>query len=76
MERVVLCKDSKAREHPPLERVLGVGTGKSVVFMLPASVSSGVTFVVVPLVALRGDMKARCDGLGIVSAEWDSRRPH
>jgi superfamily II DNA helicase RecQ len=60
----------------PVVVVMGTGAGKSVLFMLPASVSSGLTVVVVPLVALRGDMKARCDALNIISAEWDSRRPH
>jgi superfamily II DNA helicase RecQ len=57
----------------PVVVIMGTSAGKSVLFMLPASVLSGVTVVVVLLVALRGDMKARCDGLGIVSAEWDSR---
>jgi superfamily II DNA helicase RecQ len=56
--------------------IIGTGAGKSVLFMLPASVSSGVSVVVVLLVALRFDMKERCDQLGIVSAEWNSRRPH
>jgi superfamily II DNA/RNA helicase len=60
----------------PVVVIMGTGAGKSMLFMLPASVSSGVTVVVVPLVALRGDMKVRCDRLGIVGAEWDSRRPH
>lgn len=60
----------------PVVAIMGTGAGKSVLFMLPASVSSGVTIVVVPLVALRFDMKERCDQLGIVSAEWDSQRPH
>jgi superfamily II DNA helicase RecQ len=31
--------------------------------------------VVVPLIALRGDMMRRCRKLGISCAEWDSRRP-
>jgi superfamily II DNA helicase RecQ len=60
----------------PVVAIMGTGAGKSVLFMLPASVSSGVTIVVVPLVALRFDMRERCEQLGIVSAEWDSRRPH
>jgi superfamily II DNA helicase RecQ len=60
----------------PVVAIMGTGAGKSVLFMLPASVSSGVTIVVVPLVALRFNMKDRCEQLGIVSAEWDSRRPH
>ncbi|KAH5737485.1 hypothetical protein HBI18_067960 [Parastagonospora nodorum] len=60
----------------PVVVVMGTGAGKSILFMLPASVSTGLTIVVVPLVALRFDMKERCDKLRIVSAEWDGRRPH
>jgi superfamily II DNA helicase RecQ len=41
----------------PVVVIIGIGAGKSVLFMLPASVSSGVTIVVVLLVALRFDMK-------------------
>jgi superfamily II DNA helicase RecQ len=41
--------------------IIGIGAGKSVLFMLLASVSSGVTIVVVLLVALRFDIKERCD---------------
>ncbi|USP79366.1 hypothetical protein yc1106_06640 [Curvularia clavata] len=64
------------RYESPVVAIMGTGAGKSVLFMLPASVSTGVTVVVVPLVALRFDMKTRCDELGIVSGEWDSRRPY
>ncbi|KAJ6194071.1 hypothetical protein J3E72DRAFT_199128, partial [Bipolaris maydis] len=53
------------RYESPVVVIMGTGAGKSILFMLPASVSSGVTVVVVPLVALRFDMKARCDELGI-----------
>jgi superfamily II DNA helicase RecQ len=60
----------------PVVAIMGTGAGKSILFMLPASVSSGVTVVVVPLVSLREDMKARCDKLGITCVEWSSRRPH
>jgi superfamily II DNA helicase RecQ len=60
----------------PVVAIMGTGAGKSVLFMLPASVSSGVSIVVVPLVALRFDMKERCEQLGLVSAEWNSQRPH
>jgi superfamily II DNA helicase RecQ len=56
--------------------IIGTGAGKSVLFMLPASVSSGVTIVVVLLVALRFNMKDWCKQLGIVSAEWDSWQLH
>jgi superfamily II DNA helicase RecQ len=60
----------------PVVAIMGTGAGKSILFMLPASVSSGVTVVVVPLVSLREDMKARCDKLGITCVEWSSGRPH
>jgi superfamily II DNA helicase RecQ len=56
--------------------IIGTGAGKSVLFMLLALVLSGVTIIVVLLVALRFNMRERCKQLGIVSAEWDSRRPH
>jgi superfamily II DNA helicase RecQ len=37
--------------------IIGIGAGKSILFILLASVSSRVTIVVVLLVALRFDMK-------------------
>lgn len=42
--------------------VSGTGSGKSLIFLLPAFVESGqkTTVVVVPLVALMEDMKRRC----------------
>lgn len=60
----------------PVVVIIGTRASKSVLFMLLALVSTRVTVVVVLLVALRFDMKARCDELGIVSGEWDSRRPY
>jgi superfamily II DNA helicase RecQ len=49
------------------------GAGKSMLFMLPAwAEQGGTTVVVVPLIALRGDMRERCRKLGILVAEWDS----
>jgi len=60
----------------PVVAIMGTGAGKSILFMLPASVSSGVTVVIVPLVSLREDMKARCGELGIACVEWQSRRPN
>jgi superfamily II DNA helicase RecQ len=56
--------------------VIGTGIGKSILFMLPASVSSsGVTIVIAPLSLLQDDMLDRCDRLGIPSAKWEGRRP-
>jgi superfamily II DNA helicase RecQ len=60
----------------PVVVVMGTGGGKSLLFMLPAFCSSGgVTAVVVPLIALRQDMKRRCQAMGITCREWESRRP-
>lgn len=53
----------------PVVVIIGTEAEKSILFILPASVSSGVTVVVVPLVALRFDIKARYNKLGIVSRE-------
>ena len=64
------------RQKSPIVAIMGTGAGKSVLFMLPASCSTGVSVVIVPLVSLRQDMKARCDRAGIECVEWDSRRPH
>ncbi|MCJ1379568.1 hypothetical protein MMC17_002670 [Xylographa soralifera] len=56
--------------------VMGTGGGKSLIFMLPTWCGSGgTTIVVVPLIALREDLKSRCEALGISCQEWDSRRP-
>ena len=57
--------------------VMRTGGGKSLFFMLPAAGSQdGVSVVVVPLNALRTDLKDRCDRAGIASAEWEGgKRP-
>ncbi len=56
--------------------VMATEEGKSLLFMLPAWCSQGGTsIVVVPLIALRQDMKQRCEGMSITCAEWNSRRP-
>lgn len=49
--------------------IIGIGGSKSVLFMLLALVLSGVTVVVVLLVALQFNIKEQCEALGIVSAE-------
>ena len=46
-------------------------------FMLPASsVSGGTTVVIVPLVALQGDLQERCEKAHISTLVWNSRRPY
>ncbi|KAK7177507.1 DNA helicase [Paraphaeosphaeria sporulosa] len=60
----------------PVVAVMPTGAGKSMLFMLPAwAEQGGTTVVVVPLIALRGDMKRRCSKLGISCAAWESRHP-
>src|SRR5947199_10853044 len=50
----------------PIILVMRTGGGKSLMFMLPASVKeAGTTVVVTPLTALKYDMQRRCRELGI-----------
>lgn len=59
----------------PIIVVMRTGGGKSLMFMLPASVKdAGTTVVVTPLIALKQDMQRRCRELGLECAEWDTRR--
>ena len=58
--------------NSPVVAVMPTGAGKSILFMLPAWVEpGGTTVVVVPLIALRGDMKRRCDEFGIECIKWE-----
>ncbi|KAK0335655.1 hypothetical protein LTR94_011910 [Friedmanniomyces endolithicus] len=51
--------------------ILPTGGGKSMLFMLPCTLpEAGVTILVVPLVALRGDLLRRVRELGIDHLEW------
>jgi superfamily II DNA helicase RecQ len=60
----------------PVVAVMPTGGGKSLLFMLPAfAEQGGTTVVVVPLIALRGNIKRRCQKLGISCVEWESRHP-
>ncbi|OCK88188.1 uncharacterized protein K441DRAFT_590208, partial [Cenococcum geophilum 1.58] len=44
------------------------GAGKSILFILPASYSTGVIVVVIPLISLRDNLKNRYDKAGIKCA--------
>ncbi|KAI8931122.1 hypothetical protein NX059_012132 [Plenodomus lindquistii] len=56
--------------------VMATGSGKSLLFMLPASLSpSGITVVIAPYKALRDDLQVRCTEQGISCAIWDGQRP-
>jgi len=55
--------------------VMPTGAGKSMLFMLPASVGvGGVTVVVVPFVTLRYDIKGRSEKMSVSVGEWDGKR--
>lgn len=63
--------ESIVRGNPLVLVVMDPGVGKSLTFMLPASISDGVTIVVVPLVSLRQDLVRRCRSMGLSYDEWD-----
>jgi superfamily II DNA helicase RecQ len=59
----------------PILQIARTGKGKSLSFLLPAYCAyDGVTVVVVPLLALQGDLKRRCDELQIDSYIWSRSR--
>ncbi|OBT81161.1 hypothetical protein VE02_10169, partial [Pseudogymnoascus sp. 03VT05] len=62
----------------PAEQVLlvmGTGSGKSLVFMVGACVADARTMILVlPMVALRGDMLDRCHRVGIQPLIWSIER--
>jgi superfamily II DNA helicase RecQ len=60
----------------PVVAVIGTGGEKSLLFILPAYCSrGGMTVIMIPLIALRRDMKRRCDELGLRYHEWENRQP-
>lgn len=64
------------QQKSPIVAIMGTGMGKSLSFMLPALTLTGVTVVVVPILALKNNLKDRCIRAGIDCVEWDSERPH
>lgn len=66
--------DLVVRGTSPLLWVAGTGSGKSVAFLIPAVLRpDGVTIVIVPLLALQGDLVRRCRDAQIRCAVWSSR---
>ena len=53
------------RQKSPVIVVIGTRAGKSILFILPASCSTGVIVVVILLISLRGDIKRRYKKVGI-----------
>ncbi|OCK86594.1 uncharacterized protein K441DRAFT_598688, partial [Cenococcum geophilum 1.58] len=45
--------------------VIGIGAGKSILFILPALCFIGVIVIVIPLILLRDNLKDYCDKVGI-----------
>ncbi|KAH0553468.1 hypothetical protein GP486_006460, partial [Trichoglossum hirsutum] len=59
----------------PIILVMRTGGGKSLMFMLPASIQeAGTTVVVMPLIALKQDMQRRCRELGLECIAWSARK--
>ena len=60
----------------PLVVILPTGGGKSLLFMLPATLpDANTTVVVVPFVALMEDLLQKCQDAGIDCIEWREDRP-
>jgi hypothetical protein len=45
----------------PIVAIIGIGVGKSVLFILPTSIFSRVTIIVVLLVVLQFNIKEQCN---------------
>ncbi|KAH0542813.1 hypothetical protein FGG08_002861 [Glutinoglossum americanum] len=59
----------------PIILVMATGGGKSLMFMLPASIKeAGTTVVVTPLISLKQDMQRRCRELGLDCIAWSARK--
>jgi len=62
-------------DESPIILVMRTGGGKSLMFMLPASIKeAGTTVVIVPLIALKQDMRRRCRELGLECQEWSTSK--
>ncbi|KAJ4179063.1 hypothetical protein NW767_014701, partial [Fusarium falciforme] len=63
--------DAIIHNKSPILAILPTSGGKSLLFQLPAaSITSGVTVVIVPLVSLLGNLLDRCVDLKIPAARW------
>ena len=69
LRRAGYFTEEEAAEAPPNQIViLPTGAGKSLCFMLPSVLLTGLTIVVFPLLGLMADQKRRMDGAEIPSA--------
>jgi superfamily II DNA helicase RecQ len=54
--------------------IIGTGSGKSILFILPASILTRVMIIVVPLIMLRENILHQYKEIGIIAIEWNSAR--
>lgn len=66
--RAVRCIASKKDQYLV---ILGTGGGKSLSYLLPASIENGITAVVVPLKSLLSDAIYKCSHLNFKCRQWD-----
>jgi superfamily II DNA helicase RecQ len=52
-------------QKSPVVVIIGIGSGKSILFILPSQYSIGLTIVVVLLILLRKDLRDRYRSVGI-----------
>jgi superfamily II DNA helicase RecQ len=64
------------QQESPVVAIMGTGIGKSLSFMLLALTLTSVTVVVVPILALKNNLKDCCIQAGIECVEWDSEQLH
>jgi ATP-dependent DNA helicase RecQ len=55
--------------------VVGTGGGKTLMYLLPAVISSKITLVVSPTLSLIDDMLGRCHNLGISACKFTGEVP-
>ena len=55
--------------------VVGTGGGKTLMYLLPAVISSNITLVVSPTLSLIDDMLGRCHNLGISACKFTGEVP-
>lgn len=60
------------RGQNPIIIVMATGSGKSLTFLLPAYISTGVSIIIVPLISLQEDLYTRATKIGIPSVIWTS----
>ncbi|HAE43150.1 MAG TPA: ATP-dependent DNA helicase RecQ, partial [Clostridiales bacterium] len=61
----ILEHDTESTDHEGMLVVLPTGSGKSVCFMLPSLLVTGLTIIVYPLLSLMNDQVKRFESSGI-----------